>query len=40
MFLEDCSINYARLTRLWIAEGFVKEKKGQTLEVVAQDYLN
>ena len=40
MFPEDCSINCARLTRLWIAEGFVKEKKGLTLEDVAQDYLN
>ncbi|KAL4618522.1 hypothetical protein ACB092_06G016700 [Castanea dentata] len=40
MFPEDCSINCARLTRLWIAEGFVKEKKGLTLEEVAQDYLN
>ena len=40
MFPKDCSINCARLTRLWIDEGFVKEKKGQTLEDVAQDYLN
>ena len=40
MFLEDCAINCARLTRLWIAKGFVKEKKGHTLEDVAQDYLN
>ena len=40
MFLEECSINCARLTQLWIAEGFVKEKKGQTLEDIAQDYLN
>ncbi|XP_065616613.1 disease resistance protein RPM1-like [Quercus suber] len=40
MFPEDCAINCARLTRLWIAEGFVREKKGMTLEDVAQDYLN
>ncbi|XP_023918264.1 disease resistance protein RPM1-like [Quercus suber] len=40
MFPEDCFINCARLTRLWIAEGFVKEKKGLTLEDVAQEYLN
>ena len=40
MFPDDCSINCASLTRLWIAKGFVKEKKGQTLEDVAQDYLN
>ena len=40
MFPEDCSINCARLIQLWIAEGFVKEKKGLTLEDIAQDYLN
>ncbi|XP_030929507.1 disease resistance protein RPM1-like [Quercus lobata] len=40
MFPEDCVINCARLTRLWIAEGFVKEKKGLTLEDIAQNYLN
>ena len=28
MFPEACSINCARLTRLWIAEGFVKKRKG------------
>ena len=40
MFPEECSINCARLTWLWITESFVKEKKGQTLEDIAQDYLN
>ncbi|KAL0000478.1 hypothetical protein SO802_014259 [Lithocarpus litseifolius] len=40
IFPEDYVINCARLTRLWIAEGFVKEKKGLTSEDVAQDYLN
>ena len=40
MFPEDYCINCARLIRLWIAEGFVKEKKGITLEDVAQGYLN
>ena len=40
MFPEECSINCARLTQIWIAEGFVKDKKGQTLEDIAQDYLN
>ena len=40
MFPEECFINCARLTRLWIVESFVKEKKGQTLEDIAQDYLN
>ena len=40
MFLEDYSVNCFRLIHLWIAEGFVKEKQGITLEEVAQDYLN
>ncbi|XP_075668902.1 disease resistance protein RPM1-like [Castanea sativa] len=40
MFSEAYSINCARLLRLWIAEGFVKEKQGKILEDVAQDYLN
>ncbi|KAM4092096.1 hypothetical protein ACB094_06G011300 [Castanea mollissima] len=40
MFPEDYFINSARLTRLWIAEGFVKEMPGKTLEDIAQDYLN
>jgi disease resistance protein RPM1 len=40
MFPEDYSINCARLIRLWIAEGFVREKQGLTLEDVAQDYLS
>ena len=39
MFLEDYFINCARLIRLWIAEGFIKEKQGITLEDVAQEYL-
>ena len=40
MFPEDYFINCFRLIRLWIAEDFVKEKQGITLEEVAQDYLN
>ena len=40
MFPEDYFVNSARLIRLWIAEGFIKEKQGLTLEDVAQDYLN
>ena len=40
MFPEDCAIVCGRLTQLWIAEGFVKEKKGLTLEDIARDYLN
>uniref|UniRef100_A0A7N2KK62 Uncharacterized protein n=1 Tax=Quercus lobata TaxID=97700 RepID=A0A7N2KK62_QUELO len=39
MFPEDYFINCARLIRLWIVEGFIKEKQGITLEDVAQDYL-
>eukprot|EP00257_Ricinus_communis_P006468 XP_002521805.2 uncharacterized protein LOC8281634 [Ricinus communis] len=33
-------IERAKLVRLWIAEGFVKEKEGMTLEEVAEGYLN
>jgi disease resistance protein RPM1 len=40
MFPKDYSINCARLTRLWIAEGFVNDKKWKKLEDVAHDYLN
>ncbi|CBI24371.3 unnamed protein product, partial [Vitis vinifera] len=39
IFPEDYSINCGRLIRLWIAEGFVKGKKGITLEQVAEEYL-
>ncbi|XP_065617703.1 disease resistance protein PIK6-NP-like [Quercus suber] len=40
MFPEDYPIVCARLIRLWIAEGFVKEKQGITLEELAQGHLN
>ncbi|KAM3743902.1 hypothetical protein ACB098_06G011100 [Castanea mollissima] len=40
MFPEDYSINCARLIRLWISEGFVRENQGKTLEELAQGYLN
>ncbi|GMP78536.1 hypothetical protein CsSME_00034450 [Camellia sinensis var. sinensis] len=36
---EDYSISRARLIRLWIAEGLVEERKGNTLEEVAEGYL-
>ncbi|XP_028085079.1 disease resistance protein RPM1-like [Camellia sinensis] len=36
---EDYSIKAGRLTRLWIAEGFVEEQNGKTLEEVAEAYL-
>jgi disease resistance protein RPM1 len=38
-FPEDYSITGPRLLRLWIAEGFIKEKKGKPLEDVAEEYL-
>ncbi|GMP78485.1 hypothetical protein CsSME_00034404 [Camellia sinensis var. sinensis] len=37
---EDYSIRCGRLIRLWIAEGFVEEKKGKTMKEVAEEYLN
>ncbi|XP_065617645.1 disease resistance protein RPM1-like [Quercus suber] len=40
MFPEDYPIDCARLIRLWIAEGFVKEKQGISLEELAQGHLN
>ncbi|KAL0000434.1 hypothetical protein SO802_014215 [Lithocarpus litseifolius] len=40
MYPEDYSINCIRLIRQWIAEGFVKEVEGKTLEEIAQEYLN
>ena len=39
MYPKDYSINCVRLIRQWIAEGFVKETLGKTLEEVAQEYL-
>ncbi|KAM2281508.1 hypothetical protein ACFX1S_042100 [Malus domestica] len=39
IFPEDYSISCVRLIRLWIAEGFVKLKKGKTLEEVGEEYL-
>ena len=40
MFPEDYYINCARLIQLWIAECFVEEMQGITLEEVAHGYLN
>ncbi|GMP78402.1 hypothetical protein CsSME_00034332 [Camellia sinensis var. sinensis] len=37
---EKYSITRGRLIRLWIAERFVEEKQGTTLEEVAEGYLN
>ncbi|XP_059438808.1 disease resistance protein RPM1-like [Corylus avellana] len=39
MFPEDYSITGARLLWLWVAEGFIKGKKGKALEDVAEEYL-
>ncbi|KAL6339333.1 hypothetical protein AAG906_028060 [Vitis piasezkii] len=39
IFPEDCTIKCRPLTRLWIAEGFVKAKRGVTLEEVAEEFL-
>ncbi|XP_017984777.1 PREDICTED: disease resistance protein RPM1 [Theobroma cacao] len=39
MFPEDYVVNCARLVRLWIAEGFVKQRDGATLEDAAREYL-
>ncbi|KAE8718880.1 10-formyltetrahydrofolate synthetase isoform 1 [Hibiscus syriacus] len=39
MFPEDHSIRCGRLFRLWVAEGFVKQKQHATLEEVAREYL-
>ncbi|XP_052206314.1 disease resistance protein RPM1-like isoform X2 [Diospyros lotus] len=36
---EDYSISCGRLIRLWIAEGFIEEQRGKTLEEVAKEYL-
>ncbi|KAJ1428299.1 Virus X resistance protein-like, coiled-coil domain [Sesbania bispinosa] len=40
IYPEDYSINHKRLTRQWIAEGFVKSEKRRTLEQVAEEYLS
>ena len=40
IFPEDYSICERTLCRLWVAEGFVKEKQGMTLEQVAEECLN
>ncbi|KAK4394668.1 Disease resistance RPP13-like protein 4 [Sesamum angolense] len=39
VFPEDANILVSRLTKLWIAEGFLKPIKGQSLEEVAEMYL-
>jgi hypothetical protein len=36
---KDYSITGPRLIRLWVVEGFIKDKKGKPLKDVAQEYL-
>ncbi|RCV38953.1 hypothetical protein SETIT_8G184200v2 [Setaria italica] len=40
MFPKGCFISRKRLIRRWIAEGFVSEKHGKTVEEVAEDCFN
>nr|GMD71810.1 disease resistance protein RPM1-like [Ipomoea batatas] len=40
IYPENHLIEHNTLIRLWIAEGFVKEREGRTLEEVAEGYLN
>ncbi|PON47326.1 NB-ARC domain, LRR domain containing protein [Parasponia andersonii] len=40
VFPEGYSIRRRRLIRSWLAEGFVEERTGKTLEEVAEAYLN
>ena len=39
VYPEDFEVKSKRVTRQWIAEGFVKEEKGKTMEEVAEGYL-
>jgi disease resistance protein RPM1 len=39
MYPEDYQVKPNRVIRHWIAEGFVKEERGKTLEEVAEGYL-
>ncbi|KAK1272619.1 Disease resistance protein RPM1 [Acorus gramineus] len=38
-FPQNYPIKRKKLIRLWIAEGFVEEREGMTMEEVAEDYL-
>ncbi|GMN72500.1 hypothetical protein TIFTF001_054738, partial [Ficus carica] len=40
IFAADSLIPYEKLFKLWIAEGFIPEVIGKTLEEVAEEYLN
>ncbi|XP_016650448.1 PREDICTED: disease resistance protein RPM1-like [Prunus mume] len=36
---ENCPVRCSTLIRQWIAEGFIQEQRGKTLEEVAEEYL-
>ena len=40
IFPEDYPIKRKRLIRLWVAEGFIKERGNRSMEDVAEEYLN
>ncbi|KAL7259336.1 hypothetical protein ACSBR1_005268 [Camellia fascicularis] len=40
LFPEDFEIEAERLVRLWVAEGFIQQAEGETLEETAAEYLN
>ncbi|KAK4412465.1 putative late blight resistance proteinR1C-3 [Sesamum alatum] len=39
VFREDSKVNFSNLTKLWIAEGFLKSIRGKSLEEAAETYL-
>ncbi|KAL9170595.1 hypothetical protein ABFS82_04G155300 [Erythranthe guttata] len=40
IFPEDDMIHVSKLIKLWVAEGFIKPNKAQSLEEIARDHLN
>ncbi|GMP60802.1 hypothetical protein CsSME_00023515 [Camellia sinensis var. sinensis] len=40
LFPEDFEIDADRLIRLWVAEGFIQQAEGETLEETAAEHLN
>ncbi|XP_028081984.1 disease resistance protein RPP13-like [Camellia sinensis] len=40
LFPEDFEIEVERLIRLWVAEGFIQQAEGETLEETVTEYLN
>ncbi|KAG8640447.1 hypothetical protein MANES_13G061300v8 [Manihot esculenta] len=39
VFHDGYPIKRKKLIRLWVAEGFIKERKGMTMEEIAEEYL-